>query len=417
MQQFKNDSEIPFSPKKRTGIVEKFTTLLMFPPKNGCQVSEWVSDRKLEVHMKQLIGKYPERSAEKEWLSYFLKILLDPSESVAEREMARKHLLSFYQETAYWATRKFKRNFQSQADLWTWEEIFDTAAEMFHDLETAVNDLSNLNLEVSSQKYVKRILYRKITNWRDRKIGRNAMITQIDLDGPKDNLESDVHSLSRRKKIEQAIIQQTSVKEENINKKQQQDRALSAIGAELDKLEASSATAAKIGKTNVSLWVILLLTYGLNLKQLGTAELLKLNQQPINQSTINRHVNPFVLRLQLKLLYEFREEIHEFWGDRLTEESEPIEKTPLFQQWMKKKQKEVENCLRQDLNERMFYKVVTNNMSRLNNCRREELQALIRYQLEAWYRENYEISMQASLLSESLENKVHKIVINWLKLL
>jgi len=407
------DREIPFLQKKRTGIVEKFTTILMFAEKNGCKVSEWGRDRKLEVHMNRLMGEYPERSEEREWLSYFLEILLDNSKPVAERAMALKHLWSFYQETLFWATREFTIKFKSQAALWTWEELFDKAQEMFLDLETAARDLRNLKTDVSSKKYVKQILYRKIKNWRDKKFGRNSMITQINLEAVQNNFESDAHSLSRENKIEQAMIEQTLVQNEQYRSKLYQDRVLSAIAAELDEEEASSATAAKIGKTNVSLWVVLLLTYGLNLNQSGTAKLLTLNQQPINQSTINRHINPFVVKLQLKLLYEFREEIQDFWSDSLRDEEEPIEKTPIFQEWMESKQKEVEDCLKKELNERMFDCVVTDKVSKLKKCCREEMQAIIRGKLEEWYRDKYNIIINANLLPDAQENKVHKVVNNW----
>ena len=424
MQQSKIDRLIPLPFKRRTIVRERFVTLLMFVEENGLKRSQWVPDSRLETNWKQLLQLYPSNS-ELDWLSYFLDIVKEPSKPLPEREKALAHLKSYYQETCYWAAKKFwenlyKKNFSTTAELiWEWEDLFDKATGIFECLEKAESDLKDFQPYKSIKRYVQTVVYYNLSNWRDKKIGRNTSIESISLDtySAADSQE-DKNWFLRQRQIEEAMALNEQLKEENYSSREMQERVLALVESELEQIKENRGIArkSKVGKTNLKLWDLLVLTYGLNLKQTGASLVLNANKKSINQATISRSLTTFILQLKLQLIKEFIPEIKEAFNEELNDEEKPIES--VMEDWVKKKEKELYEVLKDRLQEKIFTLAIMSKERKLKQVGvTMPMEGFVREELNAWCDRSLDLCIRKEILPEKLDKKIEQLVRDFVKLL
>jgi hypothetical protein len=413
MEQSKSYREIPSRPKKRTTVREKFTTLLMFTEKGNLNVAEWVCDSRLESNWKQLLESDASQMKELDCLSNFLLIAKKPSSSLPKRQTALAHLKCYYQETCYWETRKFWgklqiTNFSGAEIIWEWQELFDRATATFDCLKNAEKDLKSFKPDLSAKEYVKKVIFYNLSNWRDKKIGRATQIKSFSLDA---SLTGDIQEenpyFSRQVKVKQALAIREKLKKEMCFSKKQQERVLVWFDSELEKLEKSVAedSQTKKGKGNFKLWIFLVLTYGLMLRQSGAAEVFKRNKIPISQATISRNIKTFVIKLQLQVFREFEGEIKETLGEGWNDEEEPIEKK--IEKW----KNEVNEVLKYCLQERVFTLAVMPKAQHLKQAGvTTTIDSLVRKELEGWCDRSFQISIKSEILPEKLDKKIKELV-------
>ena len=416
MEQAKSERNIPLAPKKRTTVREKLTTLLMFTEKGSLNLAEWVCDPRLESNWKQLVESDASQMKELDWLSNFLLIANKPSSSLPERKIALAHLKCYYQETCYWETRKFwgklqATNFYGTQIIWEWQELFERASATFDCLKNAEKDLKNFQPELSAKEYVKKVIFYNLSNWRDKKIGRETRIKCFSLDASLtgDSQEKN-NCFSGKIKFEKALAKTENLKKEMCFSKRQQERVLALFDSELERLEKSVAedSQTKKGKANLRLWIFLVLTYGLTLRQSGAAEVLKSNKIPINQATISRSIKTFVIKLQLQVFKEFEGEIKEALGEGWNDEEEPIEKR--IDKW----KKEVNEVLKSCLEERVFTLAIMPKARELKQTG-VTIKSLVRQELEAWCDRSLEISINSEVLPDRPNKKIEQLVREFVK--
>lgn len=421
--QSKIDREVPRLFQKRATAKEQFTTLLMFAEKHRLKRGEWVKDDRLEANWKQLQQQHPSHSSELDWLSYFLVIVKDISKPLLERQTALAHLKCYYQITCYWATNNFwenlhKKNFSTTGELiWEWQQIFDEATRIFDSLEKVENDLKDFQPDRSTKEYVKKVVYFNLSNWRDKKIGRNARIDRLSLDAYlTEESQENSNCFSRSKKIEDLTIQNEELKRENSVSKKQQNRALALVDSVLNKIENNVGKyyKTKVGQTNLKLWNLLLLTYGLNLLQSEASEVLKANEIAITQATISRSIKKFCLKIQLEIVKEFEAEIKEVLGEGSNDLEQPIEN--LMGDLLKKKKKEIDDILKERLQEKVFTLAVMPQEGELKKtAATKPIDVLVREELEAWCDRYLKISINSEKLSEKANKKIVKLVLKFAK--
>ena len=417
MERAKSERNIPFRPQKRTTVREKFTTLLMFTEKGGLNVTEWVCDPRLESNWKQLVESDVSQMKELDCLTNFLLIANKPSNSLPKRQIALAHLKCYYQETCYWETRKFWgklqiTNFSGAEIIWEWQEIFDSAAATFDCLKNAEKDLKNFQPEVSAKEYVKKVIFYNLSNWRDKKIGRETRIKSFSLDASlTENFPEENYCFSRQIKVEKALDTTEKLKKEMCFSKKQQGRVLALFDSELDKIEKSVAgdSQTKKGRASLRLWIFLVLTYGLKLRQSGAAEVFKSNKMPMSQGTISRSIKIFVIKLQLQVVKEFEMEIKEALGEGWNDEEEPIEKR--IEKW----KNEVNEVLRYCLQERVFTLAILPKAQQLKAQAQKPIDGLVRQELEEWCHRSFEISINSEVLPEKLNKKIEQLVREFVK--
>ena len=421
--QSKIDREVPRLFHKRTTAREKFTTLLMFAEKLGLKRGEWIEDRRLEANWNDLLQKHPSHSSELDWLSYFLVIVKDLSKPLLERQTALAHLKCYYQVTCYWATKNFwenlhKKNFSTTGELiWEWQQVFDEATTMFDSIERVENHLRDFQPERSTKEYVKKVVYFNLSNWRDKKIGRDTRIDRLSLDAySTEDSQEDNNCFSRSRVIEDFMVQNEELKNEISFSKKKQERALALVDSILKQIETNVGKdyKIKVGKTDLKLWNLLLLTYGLNLLQSEASEVLKSNQIPIAQATISRSIKNFGLKIQLEIVKEFKEEIKDFLGKGLNDEEERIEN--VMGGMLKKKKKEIDEVLKERLQEKVFTLAVMPQELELKKTERTKpIDVLVREELEGWCDRYLKISINSEKLSEKANKKIVKLVLKFAK--
>ncbi len=414
MEQSKSERNIPFPPKKRTTVREKFTTLLMFTERGSLNLAEWVGDPRLESNWKQLVDSDASQMKELDCLSNFLLIANKPSNSLAERKIALAHLKCYYQETCYWETRKFWgklqiTNFSGAEIIWEWQEIFDRAVATFECLKNVEKDLKKFKPELSAKEYLKKVIFYNLSNWRDKKIGREIRMNCFSLDASfAGGSQEENNCFSGQIKVEKALATTENLKKEMCFSKKQQERVLALFDSELEKLEKSAAedSQTKEGKANRKLWIFLVLTYGLALRQSGAAEVLKSNKIATNQATISRSIKTFVFQIQLQVFKEFEREIKEALGEGWNDEEEPIEKK------IRKWKNEVNEVLRYCLQEKVFTLAVLPKAQQLKQTG-VTIKSLVRQELESWCDRSLQISINSEVLPDKPNKKIEQLVQGW----
>ena len=405
------DQEIPFPPKKRLTVRERFITLLMFVEKERKKRSQWIPDTRLEANWKQLQQKHPSDISELDWLNYFLAILKDESKPGSERKTALAHLKCYYQDICYWSTQDFWKKLRNK-DLWEWQELFDEATTTFESLEKAKKGLKTFQPEVSIKQFVRRGIFFNLSNWRDKKIGRDTRIHRFSLDAyPMGDSQEDKNRFSRQRQVEEAMVLNKELQQNKSVLKNQQERVLTLIDSALEKIEGGVGKYknAKVGQTNLRMWDLLVLTYGFNLVQTGAAEVLKLNQISINPATISRSLKSFRLKIQLDLIKEFYPEIKQELGDGCNDQEKPIEN--LMEDWVKNKKNEVDEVLKARLQEQVFNLVVMPEEQRLKQIgQKQQIESLVRKELEAWCDRSLQISIDCQILPPKLNEKIEQLV-------
>ena len=423
MQQPQIDREIPFPPKKRIAVREKFITLLMFVEENCRKRSHWVTDSRLETNWKQLQQKHPSDTSELDWLNYFLATLKDESKQLSERKTALAHLKCYYQQICYWETQNFweklhNKDFSIKGKLlWEWQELFDEATATFESLEKAEKDLKKFQPHLSVKKYIQQAAFYNLSNWRDKKIGRNTRIDSFsfDVNSTGDSQENN-NCFSRQRQVEEAMILNEELQNQKKLSKNQQERALALIDLALKKIERSVGKYknARVGQSNLKMWDLLVLTYGFNLVQTGAFEIFKLNQISVNQATISRSLKNFRLKIQLDLIKEFSQEIKEVLSDGCNDGGEPIEN--LMEDWVKNKKNEVDEVLKERLQERVFNLAVIPEEQRLKQIgQKQQIESLVRKELEAWCARSLQISIDSEILPPKLNEKIEQLVRDFVK--
>ena len=409
---FQGQNKIPVPPKRRRTMLEKFSTILMFESKSGRAYSEWVSDGKLQSNMEQLINQYGEKD-EGEWLVYFVKKMKVKNNGfLEEKELARQHLNCYYQETGFWVTRKFwmdrvaTQYWQGQP-LWEWETLFEKAMETFVDLKTTIRHLSKFEPDASTKSYVKNRLYYNLANWSDSQIGRGSRISTISIDAldrEKNNAVSIEVETGNLAGDESELLTERSLSQEY------QERVYSVLTKEMREIEAS---AVKSDRTNI--WNLCLLGYGLGLPQQYIAELLAANQVPMNQATMSRRLMDLRIRLMLKVLEEFFDEIEEDlgWSDRELNKNRELQGDREFVTWAKTKQAKVIDFLKDYCADYLASAVIKlANKEAARDPIIIQKQRLLARCLNAWLQRNVKISIEVPL-SSRLEKKIETWVERW----
>lgn len=415
MEEVKSDRNIPLPPKKRRAARQKFTTLLMFTEKGHSNLAEWVSDPRLESNWELLVKSGASQGEETNWLSHFLLIVKTASNSLEARQIALAHLKCYYQETCYWGTREFwgylqTTNFYRTEIIWEWQEVFDSAKATFECIEKAEKNLKNFQPKHSAIEYVKTVIFYNLSNWRDKKIGRDTQIKSFSWDASlTGDIQEEDRCFSRNRKVENALAKTENLKKERYISKKQQERLLVVFDSELERLEKSveKDSKTKKGKTNLRLWIFLVLTYGLTLRQNGAAEVLESNNISISQATISRSIQTFVMKLNLQVFKEFEREIREALCEGWNDEEEPIEKK--IEKW----KKEVNEVLIDRLQEKVFTLAIMPEAEQLKT--QTEKESLVRKELEGWCDRSLQLSIKSGMLTPKLDKKIEKLVLNWVE--
>ncbi|MEC4982900.1 MAG: hypothetical protein SAJ37_07175 [Oscillatoria sp. PMC 1068.18] len=410
MYNFGIENKIPSPPSRRKKITEQFSTLLTFSPSTRRQISQWVADTQLEKNFLTLLKIYPDWE-EKVWLAYFLKIVLNSSNCPTEKEIARKHLWAYYQEVCFWTTRKYCRSYSPDSfqwktlSRWDWEDIFYHAGATFSSVDQTVKDLHNFKPEISAKEYIKIISKRNLSKWIDKEIAQSKLIT-LDNDRDEEN--------SHQTKINQYTEEQSNAKKENLIAKKQQNQVIATLRKELTKVELEALTTnpqTTVGKAKIPCWTVLLLNYGLNLKQQLTANILTANQLPIDQSNISRFLNNFCLKISLKILVSLPENLKDTLD--LTEAQEQIEKQAAFQVYVKqnknKVRKELDELLREYCNSWLLQTIVKLDPE-------TKTQPSLRVRLTSWFHSTLHINLDRNQLKSDLvkvNKKIDLVVTSW----
>ncbi|NER37527.1 MAG: hypothetical protein F6J93_26790 [Oscillatoria sp. SIO1A7] len=375
-------------------MLEKFSTVLMFESKGSRIYSEWVSDDRLQSNMDRLVNQYGEKK-EEEWLVYFVKVLkVNNNGSLEEKEMARQHLSCYYQDTGFWVTKNFwlervaTQYWQGQP-LWEWETLFEKAMETFADMKRTIMDLKKLEPDVSTKSYVKKRLYYNLANWADSQIGRGVRVSTISIDLDPGEGRVEIANLTSD---DPEMLNERSLYPEN------QERVYSVLIKEMREIEAS---AVKSDRANV--WNLCQLNYGLGLSQQDIAELLAANV-PISPSTLSRKIKDLKLKLALKVIEEFKQELG--WSDREADKSQELQKEREFKTRVKAIQGAVGDFLKEYCADYVAAAVIElANKETARDPRIVEKKELLARSLNVWLQTYLKISTEVPLTGR-LEKKI-----------
>ncbi|MEM9540612.1 MAG: hypothetical protein AAGA60_14055 [Cyanobacteria bacterium P01_E01_bin.42] len=400
------DRDVPLYRKRRSSLVSRFSTLLSIQPANGRAIAEWVTDSQLKANMTQLVNLTPE-GTESDWLIYFLNILRDSSHP--EQEQARRHIFCYYQETFFWTTKKLWRKVKYLYSTATWNEVFECAGEDFEKLESAIAALKHFDPSQSTKNYIKTMVYRKIRHWLKKQIGEHPRLDLISFEEQPQNHEEEISTIQV---IQAAVVEEQTRKSTSSQRKNEHDRLLTIIEAELQTIEQTFQTgkAPKIGKTQISLWIILMLSYGLNLMQSGTAKLLKANNLQVDQSALSRHLKTWKITLFVKCIHEFNDEFTmNFTAGQKSTENVPLEQSSEFLELANKQHKLLDELLK-DFCQDWIEKIVL-QPARLTL--QPPIEEGIVNVLADWLQNYFKLALDLTCLSEAQNKKFNKAVKFW----
>ena len=333
MSSFTIKNEVPWPPERRMGFQSKFSEVLMFEGAANRRRSSWVRDPELASNIKQLLPRNPDWG-EKAWLHYFLEILRDESQPDLERNRARQHIVAYYQESTFWVARTVwihwnNNPHQSEAlPGWEWDDLFEQGLSHLQEVREASRLLQNFDPNIAAKQYMKKIQYRHLKHWLEKKRRESLPIAAFSSEEAADCLEP-----------AEFTDDELSVRRDY------QNRAYSVLSQEMKSIEAG----ANPRRDRANIWTLSLLNYGLELKQPNTAALLGENKVPINQATVSRRLTDLRIKLMLKVLSEFFEEARGNlgWDEKTEEERQNLESDRQFVAWAKKQQGEVADFLKE----------------------------------------------------------------------
>ncbi|MBP0018303.1 MAG: hypothetical protein J7647_12245 [Cyanobacteria bacterium SBLK] len=402
------DRDVPLYPKRRSNTVSRFSTLLKISPSHGRAIAEWITDSRLKANMTQLVNLIPD-NAEGDWLTYFLNILRNTGHPQAEREQARQHIFCYYQETFFWVVKKLWRKVKYLYPVATWNEVFECAGEDFEKLESAIAVLKHFDPSQSTRNYIRTIVYRKIRHWLEKQIGPHPRLDLISFDEQILNSEEEISTIQN---IQTAVAEEQALKFTSSQRKNQHDRLLRIIEVELQKIERAfqAGQAPKIGKTQISLWVVLILSYGLNLMQSGAAKLLKANNLEVDQSALSRHLKTWKITLFIKCVHEFTNELKmNFTDGKESEENVPLEQNPEFLEFANEKHKLLDDILKDFCQNWIVKKVLQPARSEIQLPVEEGIIKV----LDRWFQCYFKLVLDLTCLSEVQNKKFNKAVSFW----
>lgn len=407
--------EIPLYPKRRSDTLTRFSTLLAIEFSRDRAIAKWVEDSDLKANIAKLANLSPNQE-DKDWLAYFLNILRNPTHSKAEQERARQHIFCFYQETCFWTTKKLWRKIKYLYPIATWSEVFECAGEDLETRERAISVLKHFDPNQSTKNYVKTMVYRKIQHWLEKQIGPHPRLNLISFEEQSNNgnEENANISLSQQQEIHQTIVEEQETQTALSQRKIKRDRILTVVEAELHKIEQTfeATKAPKIGKSQISLWAVLLLSYGLNLMQSGTAKLLRANYFAIDQSALSRHLTSFKITLFIKCVREFTGELKtEITEEQKADENLPIEQLQGFQELAQEKHKLLDDLLNYFCQNWIWEKVLDPVKQKI----RHPLEKSILNILSNWLQRYFQLVLDLTCLSSAQHKKFNKVVTLWIQ--
>ncbi|MDB9313637.1 hypothetical protein PN462_11050 [Spirulina sp. CS-785/01] len=407
-----SDNEVPFYPPRRRDRVARFSTLLVFEPLQGRVRSQWACDRKFQSQLQQIIATSPQRE-DKDWLIDFLTTLRDPSQPQSNRQTAQKALLCFYQETCFWITKKLWRKVKYLYPLASWPDVFAVATAPFETVEEACNTFKNFDPSQSTKNYIRTLVYRQIKHWLNQKNGQGDKLIILSLEQTSDPQEEEFPN-RQKKQLQEQTIKDQETQDSQSEQKLSQERILQIIERELTKLEQKAKLSHKptLGKTNITLWASLLISYGLNLMQSGTAQLLQANQKNIAQYVLARQFKTLKISLFIQCIQEFAEELREsFWSHFNEESNTPLEKNPQFQALAKDNQKALDGVLRDYCHQWIFHNVLSPKQKQLT----PPLEQRVIETLTHWLHNSFLLLLDLPCLTTAQRKKFDKAVALWLQ--
>ena len=413
MSSFDLNREIPFYPKRRQTTLSRFSTLIAIETTQKGPIAKWVDDPALKNKMARGVELAPERE-EREWLSDFLNLLRDRDRSPEERERARQHILCFYQETCFWTVKKLWRKVKCLYPIATWQEVFELAGEDFETLDGAIAALKTFDPARSTKNYIKTMVYRKIKHWLKKKLGPDSRIELISFEEQIRDGETSGLSLSQQQAIQQKTVEEQEQQEALSERKIKRDRILEIVESELHKIEQTFLTenTPKIGKSPISLWAVLILSYGFNLMQSGASKLLAANNMIVDQTTLSRHLQKFKITLFVKCISEFSNELKNvFEEEKKSDGTLPFEQSKGVRELAKENHKLLDDLLDDSCQNWLLEKVLRPVEREICHPFEESIILILSH----WLQHYFQLILELTCLSKAQRQKFNKVVSLWIQ--
>lgn len=401
--------ELPWPPPKRpAGIVSQFSECLLFTEQQTGTLSRWETEFQLKQHMQKLTPEFPNYHSV-DWLVYFVDRVTHDNYSVTERQQALRHLWCFYQLEFYYLARRWWFKLKSAQGALCWTELFDVISSPFTDLNRAARSLKNFDPHSSSKSYINTTCYRVGKDWLKKRLKADFDENPIILQSLEVSQgEDEARSRSQQSKIEEVTTEEQETSDVRAKQKVEQERIWQLLNDLLAELRQQSQTGqlAYFQPSKLTLWEVMLIGYGLNIGQSGTALILENNQQDVDQSKISRRLKTFKMSLFARCVEAFAREIAEEFSDGL-----PASETqPDFQKIAQQQHKSFDPLLKNYYQEWIYDRVL---------CTQDftsELKAIytgILYCLQLWFQSELELSFEMDYLTAGMIKKLQQVLMIW----
>lgn len=402
------DRDLPWSPSKRDSELGKqFSQVLYFADEPQGKRSYWAKNPRLERRFNQLIQDYPDYT-KTDWLIHFLnRVCSNQDYELVERQLSLNHLAAFYQLEFYYAAKLLRLRYARIRELYPWEAIFDAITEPFIVLELSQKLLQKFDPKISTKKYIQTLCERRGRDWLRKKFGShlNELSISITSSDPIDDRE-DRRSYSGQQQISERFSDAQETHEAQAQLKQDQHELWKIVFTYLEEVYKKYQTRQlkTFGKTPFTIWEALLITYGTNIGQSGTALIFTGNGHPVNQATLARKFQSFNITLFLKCRELLCRKIDPDALDKNLEQSEQ------FGGYLKEQHKTIGSLLKiyyQDL----IYEAAIANADPQTICALD--QAGLINALQVWFRSELNIQFDLDCLDSAKERKLHTVLNVW----
>ncbi|NEO84073.1 MAG: hypothetical protein F6J87_07425 [Spirulina sp. SIO3F2] len=408
----RRDRELPWQPPKRQAdIVSQFSECLLFVTNEAnYTTSHWVIDPKLDRDISKLIKQHPQNTAT-DWLVYFVARVTSNQYSQTDRKLALQHLWCFYQLDFYYLARSWWFKTKCPQGVYSWTELFEAIYQPFFDLKEAENALKYFDPKNTKYSYINTICYRAGRDWLRQRLGRDFEANPIALQSREQSqVNDDEIFLSQQLKIEAAETEEQESSQEHAKIKSEQERIWNVVCQNLADLKRQSQQGqlSIFEPSQLTLWEIMLIGYGLNVGQSGTSQILDHNNKKVDQSKISRKLKALKIELFASCINEFSAEIAENFSDQnLVSELQPS-----FQKMAKEQNKTLDSILKTYYRDWLY-----NVLLKAQNARRYSLLAKdgIIECLKLWFKEQLHLTFDIAYLTNGMVKKLYKVIALWIE--
>lgn len=413
------DQELPWSPPGReTSLVNQFSQLLFFVEERHRKVSRWGDDPQLKQNFSRLLETQPLFTVT-DWLIYFVAQVTEANPTdIQAQKFALRHLACFYQLEFYFLARKWWLNCRSPRCVFAWEELFDAIAEPFIDLKQAQTTLKTFDPKIARKSYINTVCYRRGKDWLQKKFGADffqtlprltSFDTALQEDGEQDKVQQ--NKLTRKLADSKASFDaQTIIKKE-------QNQVLQVVTATLEKLERDRTTEPAIVKdpSLLTIWEVMVIAYGTNIGQSGTAKILQGNDYFIEQTKLSRKLKGFKSRLFLQCSAAFAQEIAEQHHCKLlTNKADPSaivpEQNENLQKMAQDQHKTLDPILKNYYQDWLFKVAIYPHSSQIFSA---QLRVWLIDMLQVWFKQQLEIDFDLSYITTAMVKKMWQVLEAW----